>query len=205
MTIFVPTTMINVIGFATFFYKWFDFQNRIMVSLTSLLVLSTLFSQVSSSLPKTSYLKLVDIWFLISMFYCFSIIINHVIIEYYHKYHNPFADVSKNEQLVLESDDDKKKKPSFHSYNSNAVSPSINEPNGNVKIRPGATPLNDVEGIVQKDPYEIPKRIDSLSYKITILTYVIIFVVFWLLAFKQMIEESYTEMKNNYDPIEGYP
>ncbi|ROT72649.1 hypothetical protein C7M84_008955 [Penaeus vannamei] len=51
VTIFVPTTLINLISFATFCFKWFDFQNRIIVSLTALLVLSTLFGQIAEHLP----------------------------------------------------------------------------------------------------------------------------------------------------------
>ena len=56
-------------------------QVRLTISLTTLLVLYTLFSQTSSALPKTSYIKMVDIWFFFCISTLFFIIILHVIIE----------------------------------------------------------------------------------------------------------------------------
>ncbi|XP_069974759.1 glutamate-gated chloride channel alpha-like [Penaeus vannamei] len=89
VTIFVPTTLINLISFATFCFKWFDFQNRIIVSLTALLVLSTLFGQIAEHLPRTSYFKLIDIWFFFSILFSFVIIIIHTLVEYHHHYPSP--------------------------------------------------------------------------------------------------------------------
>ncbi|XP_047498551.1 glycine receptor subunit alpha-2-like [Penaeus chinensis] len=86
LTIFIPTTIINLITFVTYFFKWYDFQNRVMVSLTALLVLMTLFSQVADALPKTSYFKLVDVWFFVSIVYTFLVIVSHTVVEVYHKY-----------------------------------------------------------------------------------------------------------------------
>lgn len=46
---YVPTMLLVVISYLTFFFDLHDFTDRIMVSLTSLLVLASLFSQVISS------------------------------------------------------------------------------------------------------------------------------------------------------------
>ncbi|ROT73560.1 Ligand-gated ion channel 50 [Penaeus vannamei] len=62
--VYIPTFLLIIVSYLTFFFPLDDFSNRITVSLTSLLVLSALFSQVASGLPKTAYLKLIDIWFL---------------------------------------------------------------------------------------------------------------------------------------------
>lgn len=48
-----------------------------MVSLTSLLVLSSLLTQTSETLPKTSYFKMVDIW----LFFCIVIIFMVILIH----------------------------------------------------------------------------------------------------------------------------
>ena len=53
-----------------------------MVSLTSLLVLVSLFSQTSTNIPKTSYLKFVDSWFLAVIVLDFWVIFITVLIEY---------------------------------------------------------------------------------------------------------------------------
>ncbi|XP_069192747.1 glutamate-gated chloride channel subunit beta-like [Procambarus clarkii] len=52
-----------------------------MTALTAVLVLATLFTQVSSSLPKTSYFKVVDIWLLFCIILVFIIILFHMIID----------------------------------------------------------------------------------------------------------------------------
>nr|XP_027209088.1 uncharacterized protein LOC113802683 [Penaeus vannamei] len=58
-----------------------DFQDRIMVSLTSLLVLVTFFSQTTQSIPKTSYVKLIDAWYLSLIVEDFLVIVVLVYIE----------------------------------------------------------------------------------------------------------------------------
>ena len=52
-----------------------------MTALTALLVLATLFTQVSASLPKTSYFKMVDIWLLFCIMLIFVIILFHTVID----------------------------------------------------------------------------------------------------------------------------
>ncbi|XP_064110595.1 pH-sensitive chloride channel 2-like [Macrobrachium nipponense] len=79
---FLPTSLMIVIAYLTFYFKVEDFNDRIMVSLTSLLVLSSLFNQSSSSLPKTSYFKLVDVWFLTSIVTIFIIIVIQTVLEH---------------------------------------------------------------------------------------------------------------------------
>lgn len=52
-----------------------------MISLTSLLVLATFFVQTSQSITKTSYLKLIDVWFVALICEDFFIIVGLVIVE----------------------------------------------------------------------------------------------------------------------------
>ena len=84
-SIYIPTSLILVISYFPFWFGIHDFSNRIMVSLTSLLVLSALFSQVSSSLPLTSYLKLIDLWCLFCIVISFIIICLLVLVNYVDK------------------------------------------------------------------------------------------------------------------------
>ncbi|XP_063851371.1 uncharacterized protein LOC135094854 [Scylla paramamosain] len=78
---FLPTFIQVLIGLATLKFDVADFQDRIMVSLTSLLVLATFFTQTSQSIPKTSYLKLIDVWFVTVIFLDFAMIISIVYVE----------------------------------------------------------------------------------------------------------------------------
>lgn len=62
LTTYLPSLLILTIVYATNFFKDFFFEAVVMVNLTSLLVLTTLFISVSDGLPKTAYVKMIDIW-----------------------------------------------------------------------------------------------------------------------------------------------
>ena len=53
----------------------------ITVNLTSMLVLTTMFINVSNSLPKTSYMKMVDAWLLFNLFYPFIVVLLHTYMD----------------------------------------------------------------------------------------------------------------------------
>ena len=53
----------------------------ITVNLTSMLVLTTLFINVSNNLPKTSYMKMVDVWLLFNLLYPFIVVLLHTYMD----------------------------------------------------------------------------------------------------------------------------
>ena len=57
-------------------------QVRLVVTLTTLLVLYTLFSNTSKALPDTAYIKMIDMWFLYCISILFVIIIVHIFAEH---------------------------------------------------------------------------------------------------------------------------
>ena len=67
MTIFLPTILLNIIGHSTNYFKPFFFEAIVTVNLTVLLVLATMFISVSENLPKTSYIKMVDVWLIFNL------------------------------------------------------------------------------------------------------------------------------------------
>ena len=56
-------------------------QAVITVNLTSMLVLTTMFINVSNSLPKTSYMKMVDAWLLFNLLYPFIVVLIHTYMD----------------------------------------------------------------------------------------------------------------------------
>lgn len=52
------------------------------MSLTTLLVLYTLFSNTSDALPTTANVKMIDVWFFYCIFLLFFIILSHVMVEH---------------------------------------------------------------------------------------------------------------------------
>ncbi|XP_042204684.1 uncharacterized protein LOC121854236 [Homarus americanus] len=81
LSVFMPSTMLLTIGYSTLYVKVQLLQVRLVVSLTTLLVLYTFFNQTSSSLPQTAYVKMIDVWFFSCTILLFVIIIVHVFVE----------------------------------------------------------------------------------------------------------------------------
>ena len=53
----------------------------ITVNLTSMLVLTTMFINVSNNLPKTSYMKMVDVWLLFNLLLPFIVVLIHTYMD----------------------------------------------------------------------------------------------------------------------------
>ncbi|KAK3860779.1 hypothetical protein Pcinc_033186 [Petrolisthes cinctipes] len=80
ISIYLPTLLLILISYATFFFNFDDFTDRIMVSVTALLVLSTFLSTASSSMARVSYFTLIDIWLSFSIVCVFIICISHTVL-----------------------------------------------------------------------------------------------------------------------------
>ncbi|XP_071541804.1 uncharacterized protein [Panulirus ornatus] len=80
--LFIPSFMLLVVGYVTLYIPKNFLQVRLVLSLTTKLVLYTLFNQASSSLPDTAYVKLIDIWFFFCICTLFFIIIFHVFVDF---------------------------------------------------------------------------------------------------------------------------
>ncbi|XP_063878909.1 glycine receptor subunit alpha-3-like [Scylla paramamosain] len=80
--LFIPSLMLVSVGYVTLYIPRKLLQARLIVSLTTKLVLYTLFNQASSTLPITAYIKLIDIWFFFCICTLLSIILVHVLVEH---------------------------------------------------------------------------------------------------------------------------
>ncbi|XP_066973211.1 uncharacterized protein [Macrobrachium rosenbergii] len=72
LNIYVPTVVLLIVSYLTLFFRASIFDVRMMGSL---------FSQVSETLPKTSYFKMVDVWLLFCIGITFLVIIFHAVID----------------------------------------------------------------------------------------------------------------------------
>ena len=83
LTTFFPTVILWLFGNSTLFIKPNDngFDNRFMGSGTALLVIATLITAVKSDLPKTAYMKFIDIWFLWHVLSIFIVIVYHIALD----------------------------------------------------------------------------------------------------------------------------
>lgn len=81
MNSFLPSAMVFMISLTTLFFPVYDFNERIMVSLTVLVVLATLFTQASSASVKTPYFKLLDVWYTALVALCFFVVVVNTVIH----------------------------------------------------------------------------------------------------------------------------
>ena len=84
ISLFFPTWLIWLLAYLTFYIDLQNFNNRFMGSVTSLLVLASLLNSMQRNLPKTSYFKYVDLWFLWYIINSISMIAAHVVISKLH-------------------------------------------------------------------------------------------------------------------------
>ena len=89
---FTPSLLILLISYASLFFPIPDFNERVMVSLIALLVLAAFFTQASNASVRTPYFKLLDIWYVVLIFYCFIIVMFNAVL------HKMYSDQIWNEK-----------------------------------------------------------------------------------------------------------
>lgn len=101
LSTFLPTALLWALGYATLFIDIENSSDRFIGTVTALLVLVSLLSSVNGDLPKTSYFKFIDLWFLwyisnILLIIIFHIFLNHIPNNQIKDYHNVSITISEN-------------------------------------------------------------------------------------------------------------
>ena len=102
---FFPTIILWMFGYSTLFIDPIEngFNHRFTGSGTALLVMATLINVVKSDLPKTAYIKLIDIWFLWHVVLVFVIIVYHITLD---RIRNHLETLNRDEDEVLDITED---------------------------------------------------------------------------------------------------
>ena len=80
-TTYIPTACILIMALVTLYIDEQHFEATIMVALTSMLVMYTLFQSIAQDMPSTAYLKLLDYWLIFGLVMPFIIFIIEVLWE----------------------------------------------------------------------------------------------------------------------------
>ena len=78
---YLPTICLLIIAELTLYIDESHFDTTIMVSLTSMLVMYTLYQSIAASLPQTAYLKMIDIWLLFGLMTPFVVFLFEVFFQ----------------------------------------------------------------------------------------------------------------------------
>jgi len=161
--VFIQSILLLVVAYMTFYYRIDNFQDRIMVAITCMLVIANVQSSINEDIPKTSYVKMIDYFLL----YAFNIII---IVMIYHTYQA--AHIA--EEFTPNEDD-----LQFEKIRKIAV-----EPNGNEMIQQ----LFQQEGLVNK--LAEAKRINKQGQVAFVVSFLFFQIVFWSVALSEYFSEK---------------
>ena len=109
LTVFLPTILMNVVGHAANYFKPFFFEAVVSVNLTVMLVLTTMFINVSNQLPKTSYIKMMDVWLIFNLIVPFVEVLLHTYKDMLREEENREVNQHGRVRKIGEEDDDDKK------------------------------------------------------------------------------------------------
>ena len=82
IAVYLPTLLLWFLCYSTNFIDIDNFGDRFMGTITALLVLVSLMDSVNEHLPRTSYFKYIDIWFLWYLLNVLFIILHHVVLSH---------------------------------------------------------------------------------------------------------------------------
>lgn len=85
---FIPTLCLLIIAQTTLYFNKEHFKTNVPVTITTMLVMYTLYMAVSNKLPPTSYIKMIDIWLIFGLILPFTVFFLHVLIEHLPSRHN---------------------------------------------------------------------------------------------------------------------
>ena len=93
---FVPTLVLWLFGYITLFIEPNEdgFSDRFVGAGTALLLIVTLLNAIHADLPKTSYMKYIDVWFLWHVISVFLMIAYHILLNRLRSYFNT-KDINK--------------------------------------------------------------------------------------------------------------
>ena len=80
-----------LIAQSTLYFSKEHFKTNVPVTITTMLVMYTLYMAVSNKLPPTSYIKFIDVWLIFGLTLPFTVFILHVLIEHIPQRHEDEA------------------------------------------------------------------------------------------------------------------
>ncbi|XP_022805877.1 glycine receptor subunit alphaZ1-like [Stylophora pistillata] len=98
--IYAPTVLIVVLSWLSFWIAQDAVPARVALGVTTVLTIVTLMGSFRSSVPKVSYIKAVDVFFIISLFFVFGAVVEYVILRLYSE--KKLKGHKKDDSMVME-------------------------------------------------------------------------------------------------------
>ena len=98
MTTYLPSILLMTITFATTFFKPFFFEAALIVNLTTMLMMTTIFLCKMESLPSTADIKMVDIWLIFCQLVPLTEVVLLTVKEYFREDEREQIEAKEEEQ-----------------------------------------------------------------------------------------------------------
>ena len=82
LTIYVPTCMLVIVSWFSFWIDHKAVPARITLGVTTLLAMSTTQASIQNSLPPVAYTKAIDVWSGVCVFFVFSALLEYALVNY---------------------------------------------------------------------------------------------------------------------------
>ena len=101
---FIPSFLLWLFGYSTLFIDIGSSSDRFMGAGTALLVIATLLNAINGDLPKTSYMKLLDLWFFWHILNIFAVITYHIVIDRMRRYFEKLDEDAVSQPRALDDE-----------------------------------------------------------------------------------------------------
>ena len=102
LTTYLPTALLIIISYATNFFLENHFEANLTVNLSVMFGMTTLFVSVMEKLPRTSYIRMVDIWLIYGQLFPFLEVVLVTFAEYFVVSMNHGGEEDKNFKISTE-------------------------------------------------------------------------------------------------------
>jgi len=160
ITVFFQSVLLIFVSYMTFYFKISNFQDRVMIDITTMMVVATIQSAINKMVPKTSYIKMIDVWLL----YSFNIII---VMMGVHTYMDTF---------IRRDPTDKSPRPM-------AINPRIK-----VKSSDGTDrPVDKIDPFAEENPGWDPNwvkayKVNFMGKVVNVVVFLVFNIIFWSIA-----------------------
>ncbi|CBY19673.1 unnamed protein product [Oikopleura dioica] len=93
---FIPSALIVILSWVSFWISIDAVPARVSLGITTVLTITSQRASISSSLPKVSYIKALDIWMVICIAYVFAAVLEYACANFISRQHKGILEVSRS-------------------------------------------------------------------------------------------------------------
>ncbi|XP_031562315.1 glycine receptor subunit alphaZ1-like [Actinia tenebrosa] len=184
LQIYAPTFLVVTLSWLSFWISKNAVAARIALGVTTVLTIVTLNGSYRSTVPKVSYIKALDLYLIVSLFFVFGAVLEYIAVLLHHDYgfQSKVKNDKKEDQEIQEvnkenADQDIELVGTFSSRrNSTSKASKQSSSSGSIRVRNNAKAVDFIRNIISVDSTPIDK-ISKLAFP---LSFILFNIVYWI-------------------------